>query len=224
MSEREVCILAGVGPGLGRALARRFARGGFEVAMLARDAARLDGFAREIGEAGGAAHGYPCDLTDETALRDTLRRIAADLGPASLLIYNASVWNPTPAMAFEPADFQRDLFLDVTGALVASQEVVPAMQAAGGGTLLFTGGGLALQPSMGTPVPSLTAGKAALRAFVHALAGELRPTGVRVGTVTVAGTIAPGTAFDPDRIADGFWAFYTRPAAEAPVELKFLGD
>lgn len=224
MSEREVCIVAGVGPGLGRALARRFAGGGFEVAMLARDTARLEGFAREIDEAGGAAHAYGCDLTDETALRATLRRIAGELAPPSLLIYNASVWTPTPAMAFEPADFQRDLFLDVTGALVASQEVVPAMQAAGGGTLLFTGGGLALKPSMGTPVPSLTAGKAALRAFVHALAGELQPTGVRVGTVTVAGTIAPGTAFDPDRIAESFWQLYARPAGEAPVEVKFFGD
>jgi NAD(P)-dependent dehydrogenase (short-subunit alcohol dehydrogenase family) len=223
MSDLETCVIAGVGPGLGRALARRFARGGFQVAMLARDAERLAGFAAEIAAAGGQARGFACDLTEEGGIRATVGRVRAEMGPPSLLIYNASVWNPTAAMDFAPADFQRDLFLDVTGALVAVQEVVPAMRAAGGGTLLFTGGGLALQPSMGTPVPSLTAGKAALRAFVHALAGELAPMGLRVATVTVAGTIAPGTAFDPDRIAETFWEVYARPGDVAAIEVKFTG-
>jgi len=223
MSEPGTCLLAGVGPGLGRALAHRFAREGFEVAMLARREDRLARFADEIAEAGGTARGFGCDLTDEAAIRAAVARVRADMGPPAVLVYNASVWNQTPAMAFAPADFQRDLFLDVTGALVAAQEVVPAMRAAGGGALLFTGGGLALKPSMGTPVPSLTAGKAALRAFVHALAGELAPMGVRVATVTVAGTIAPGTAFDPERIADTFWQVYTAASADAPVEVKFTG-
>lgn len=223
MSEQSTCIVAGVGPGLGRALSRRFARAGLQVAMLARDTARLDGIAEEIAAEGGRARGFGCDLTAEDELRATLRRVAAELGPASLLVYNASVWNPTPALDFKAVDFQRDLFLDVTGALVATQEVVPAMRAAGGGTLLFTGGGLALKPSMGTPVPSLATGKAALRAFVHALAGELAPLGLRARTVTVAGTIAPGTAFDPDRIAETFHEVYVQGDADAPVEVKFTG-
>ncbi|NBB68852.1 MAG: SDR family NAD(P)-dependent oxidoreductase [Alphaproteobacteria bacterium] len=223
MNEPETCIVAGVGPGLGRALARRFARAGFQVAMLARDGERLARIGDEIAAEGGRARGFPADLTVEADIRAVIGRVRDEMGPPSLLIYNASVWNPTPAMDFPPADFQRDLFLDVTGALVAAQEVVPAMRAAGGGTLLFTGGGLALKPSMGTPVPSLATGKAALRAFVHALAGELAPLGVRVATVTVAGTIAPGTGFDPERIADSFWQVYTAAGDDAPVEVKFMG-
>ena len=223
MSEPKTCIMAGVGPGLGRALAQRFAREGLKVAMLARREERLARFADDIAEAGGTARGFGCDLTDEAAIRATIARVRAEMGPPAVLVYNASVWNQTPAMAFAPADFQRDLFLDVTGALVAAQEVVPAMRAAGGGTLLFTGGGLALKPSMGTAVPSLAAGKAALRAFVHALAGELAPLGVRVATVTVAGAIEPGTAFDPERIADRFWQVYSATADDAAVEVKFTG-
>lgn len=223
MSEPETCIVAGVGPGLGRALARRFARAGLEVAMLARDGARLARIADEIAAEGGRARGVSADLTVEADIRAAIGRVRDEMGAPSLLIYNASVWNPTAAMDFAPADFQRDLFLDVTGALVAAQAVVPAMRAAGGGTLIFTGGGLALKPSMGTEVPSLAAGKAALRAFAHALAGELAPQGVRVATVTVAGTIAPGTAFDPDRIADTFFEVYAKPGEHGAVEVKFTG-
>jgi len=223
MNDDGSCIVAGVGPGLGRALARRFARAGFQVAMLARDRERLAGIADEIAREGGSAHGFGCDLTVEDDIRTAIARVGETLGPPSLLIYNASVWNPTAAMDFAPADFQRDLFLDVTGALVAAQAVVPAMRAAGRGTLIFTGGGLALKPSMGTEVPSLATGKAALRAFAHALAGELAPQGVRVATVTVAGTIAPGTAFDPERIADTFFEVYAKPGEPSAVEVKFTG-
>lgn len=223
MREPETCIVAGVGPGLGRAFARRFARAGFQVAMLARDGERLARIADEIAAAGGRARGFTSDLTVEADIRAAIARVREEMGPPSLLIYNASVWNPTPAMDVAPTDFQRDLFLDVTGALVAAQEVVPAMRAAGRGTLLFTGGGLALKPSLGTAVPSLATGKAALRAFAHALAGELAPMGVRVATVTVAGTIAPGTAFDPDRIAESFFEVYAEPGEVRAVEVKFTG-
>jgi len=224
MTDRGSCIVAGVGPGMGRALAARFARGGYAVAMLARNRGRLDGFADEIAQAGGRAYGFTCDLTDEADIRRAIGEAVGALGPPGVLLYNASVWNPTPAMDITAGDFQRDLFLNVTGALVAVQAVTPAMRAAGRGTLLFTGGGLALAPSMGTPVPSLTAGKAALRAFVHALAGELRPQGLRVATVTIAGTIAPGTDFDPQRIAESFWDLHTRPDDDTTVEVKYTGS
>jgi NAD(P)-dependent dehydrogenase (short-subunit alcohol dehydrogenase family) len=87
----------------------------------------------------------------------------------------------------------------------------------GSGSLLFTGGGLALAPQFGAGVTSLVAGKAGLRGFVHALHAELAGQGIRVGTVTVAGTVSPGTPFDPDRIAERFWALHTQ--ADGPVEI-----
>ena len=97
------------------------------------------------------------------------------------------------------------------------------MRAAGRGTLLFTGGGLALYPEYGAGVSSLAAGKAGLRAFAFALAKELAPEGIHVATVTIAGTVKPGTAFDPDRIAEEYWALHAQPADSWSVERVFDG-
>ena len=137
--------------------------------------------------------------------------------------YNGGAWHETPAMQLEPDLFSRDLNLCITGALACAQAVYPHMRAGGRGTLLFTGGRLALHPEYGAGVSSLTAGKAGLRAFVFALAKELAPEGLHVATVTIAGTVKPGTAFDPDRIAEQYWALHAEPANGWSVERVFDG-
>jgi NAD(P)-dependent dehydrogenase (short-subunit alcohol dehydrogenase family) len=104
--------------------------------------------------------------------------------------------------------------LGLTGALTGIQTVAPAMAAGGGGSILLTGGGLALMPQYGSAVPALTAVKSALRGFVHASAPEFAARGLRLGTVTIAGQVAAGGPFDPDRIAEAFWALHT---ADTPV-------
>ena len=76
------------------------------------------------------------------------------------------------------------------------------MREANAGSMLFTGGGAALKAHPG--MATRCAGKAALRLWVLTLAEDLRDTGIRVGTVTVHGRVAPGTAFDPDDIAAAF--------------------
>lgn len=96
------------------------------------------------------------------------------------------------------------------------------MSAQGGGSILMTGGGLALAPQYGGAVPALTAVKSAVRGFVHASAPEFAAHGLRLGTVTIAGQVAPGTPFDPDRIADAFWTLHR--GADPRVEYVFDGS
>ncbi len=134
-------IVAGVGPGLGLALVRRFAREGFAVSMLARDAAALD---RHAASVGGDVKGYAADLCALDTVAEAFRAMEADRGPAEVMIYNAARWHEQPVMELDPMTFNWDLALCATGALVCSQAVWPAMKAAGQGSLLFTGGGLAL--------------------------------------------------------------------------------
>lgn len=212
MALRKLCLIAGVGPGLGLAIARRFARAGYDLALIARSGAVIEAYADELRGEGVAARAFPADLSDAAALRSALATIRGEMGDAELLVYNASRWRPVPAMELDQADFNADLALDVTGALVCAQALYPAMRAAGRGVMLFTGSRVAIAPQDGKGVVSLTAGKAALRAFAHALAGEIAPEGIHVATITVDGTIAPGTAFDPAVIAEHF----TRIAAEPP--------
>jgi len=138
-----------------------------------------------------------------------------------VLVYNASAaMRMTPAMDLPIEDFAADVAVSLTGAFAAAQAVYPAMRS-GGGCMLFTGGGLALAPHYGAGVVSLTAGKSGLRGFVHALAEELRPDGIHVATVTIAGTVAPGTAFDPDLIAQRFWEMFSEPRGSWSVESVF---
>lgn len=198
---RPLAIIAAAGPGMGLAVARRFAREGFAIALIARDAGKLAAQAESLPQ----ARAYAADLTDEASTRATLARIEAEMGGAEVLVFNGGVWREGPVLAMAPGDFQTDLMLCATSALVCVQAVLPGMQARGRGTLLFTGGGLALRPEFGAGVASLTAGKSALRGLVHAMAPELTEAGLRVAMVTIAGTVAPGTAFDPDRIAEFYW-------------------
>ena len=208
MTDRPLCIVAAAGPGMGAAIARRFAREGFDLALLARDAGPLSTLEQDLRRFGGAAHGYAVDLCDVPAVRTAFDTIRERQGPAAVLVYNGGSWHEVPAMQMDPALFSRDLMLCVTGALVCAQAVHPDMKAAGSGTILFTGGGLALYPAYGAGNSSLTAGKSGLRGFTFALAKELAPEGVHVGTVTIAGAVKPGTAFDPDAIAERYWALH----------------
>lgn len=221
---KQVCTVAGVGPGVGIAVARAFARWDFAVALLARRQDQLDGYAGQIASEGGIARGYACDLGDADRIPSVFRTIESDLGPTRVLIYNAALWRETPAMEIEPAVFQRDLALSVTGAVACAQAVYPAMKSAGGGTILFTGGGLALAPQYGKSVPSLTAGKSALRGLAFAMAEELRADNIHVAMVTIAGQVAPGGSFDPQLIAERYWQLHSETRPDWTVETIYKGN
>jgi short-subunit dehydrogenase len=91
---------------------------------------------------------------------------------------------------------------DLAKALVDTGVVVDTLTA-DAGTILFTGGGFADHPV--PALATLSLGKAALRSAATILGAELAEDGIRVATVTIAGVVARGTPFDPDRIAETFW-------------------
>ena len=177
--------------------------------------------AASITAQGGAAFACPADLSDHRAVADVIATILADHGRPSVLVWNTAQWDETPALSVDPDAFDRQMRLGLTAGLTAIRAAAPAMTAGGGGTILMTGGGLALAPPHGGAVPVLTAVKSALRGFVHASAPAFAAQNLRLGTVTIAGQVAPGTAFDPDAIAGAFWALHE--AAEPVVEHIFDG-
>jgi NAD(P)-dependent dehydrogenase (short-subunit alcohol dehydrogenase family) len=93
------------------------------------------------------------------------------------------------------------------------------MRAKQSGTVLFTGGGLALEPFV--EFASLSIGKAGLRSLALSFAKELAPDGIHVGTVTIAGMIKAGTHFDPDAIAEHFWELHAQPRGAWETERVF---
>jgi short-subunit dehydrogenase len=206
-----VCVIVGAGPGLGSALARRFAAQGYALGLINRTPDPMQALMSELTPAGTVVATKTVDVADGPALAGALARFAAQLGPVDVLIYNAASATYLPPSRLPPGALDTDLAVNVTAALTASQAVLPGMRAAGAGTILLTGGGAALDPaaSMG----SLPMTKAALRALAFVLNDELTAQGIHVGTVTIAGTIGDDPDLAPARIAETFWAMHSQGPA-----------
>ncbi len=228
----KVCLITGVGPGTGAALARRFGRGGYRVAMLARDRERLTGLEREIA----GARGFPCDVTDEVALQATCAAVAAELGPPSVVIHNAVGGAFGDFQTIDPAVLRHNFEVNTMALLTLARAVAPAMVAAGEGAILCTGNTSAHRgvANFAGFAPS----KAAQRILAESIARNLWPQGVHVSYVTIDAVIdlawtrqmhadKPDEFFiTPDAIADECWhlAHQPRAAWTFDVQIRPFGE
>ncbi len=218
----RVALVIGMGPGLSAALAERFAAGGFAIAGFARHPEKSADLAAAFAARGARLEMRAVDASDFARLASAIDEVESGFGPIEVLIYNA--YRATYAMpsAVPVDEFVDDFRVNVAGALAATQAVLPAMRRRGRGTVLLTGGGLALDPTGWLPAASLAVGKAGVRNLALTLNKELTDSGVRVTTVTVTGQIAPQTEFAPDLIAETYWRLHSASAA-APAEVVYAG-
>jgi len=187
---------------------------------VARKADALASYVAELAELGVDARAYPADVSVEASLRGAFTAIRADLGDPEVLLYNASISPPGTPGEVATSDVTSAFAVGVLGALVSLQEVLPAMRARDAGTVLVTGGGLALQPW--PQATALGMSKAAVRNLVQAAARDLAETGVHVATVTINGVLgAPG--FAPDDIAEHFWNLHLQARETREVEIIYQG-
>ncbi len=211
MNEQSLCSIVGMGRGISLAVARRFATEGFRIGMISRDADEL----RTLSSEFPASRYAVADAGVEAELRQALRF----LGPANVLVYNASAGHPGVPTMLSRADAMADFEVNVVGLLAAVQETAPAMRADGKGTIIITGGGLALAPA--APLASLSIGKAAQRNLAFSLAAELEPVGIHVATVTVCGFVQPGTHFAAEKIAEEYWRLHCQQAGQFDREIVY---
>ncbi|MCA9675073.1 MAG: SDR family NAD(P)-dependent oxidoreductase [Myxococcales bacterium] len=184
MSERKpVCVVVGVGPGNGAALARRFAAGGYAVALLARSTELTSGLAAELGD----ARAYACDVTDDAAIVAVFAQIAAELGPVDALVYNAGAGTWGNVETITAAQLDQAFAINARGALVAAQQVIPAMKARGAGDILFIGATASRRGNVQTA--GFAPAKAAQRSLAEAMARHLWPAGIHVAVVIVDGVV-----------------------------------
>ena len=213
-------VLVAAGARLGLSLGKIFGGHGFDVALIARSTERLDELTEKLGAEGVAAAGYPADVTDRSALTAALDSAAGRFGGVDVLHYSSPGAGTTEALRSTGA-------LDVTvdnlrpqvectcyGAITATRAVLPAMLAAGSGTLLYTTGGSSVTPA---PV-FVSAGMAgaALRKWALTLNGALADKGIYAGHVAIGTWIAgtpgapEGAALkEPDDIARIYWDLHT---------------
>ena len=214
-------LLVGAGAGLGSAIARRFATGGYRVTLVARSAARLDELARSLDDTGAEINTIEADAINPEDLRVRMAELYGGGGAPGVVIYNAVMGVPDQLLNSTVGHLQEAYAVDVIGAIVIAQEAAPAMRAAGSGTVIVTGGGFADHPIPALATVSL--GKAALRSAATMLGVDLGPDGIRVATLTIDGQIVADTPFDPARIAERYWEIVH---LDEPwqAEFRFTGD
>jgi NAD(P)-dependent dehydrogenase (short-subunit alcohol dehydrogenase family) len=231
-SDLPVVVISGVGPGTGAAVTRRFAAGGYAVAMLARNVERLDQLAAEIPN----AHAYPCDVTDEAAIDAALTDIRSDLGLPTVLIHNAVGGAIGNFLTIDPAVLNRNFQINTMGLLYLARRLAPDMIEAGRGAIVVTGNTSSIRGRAN--FAGLAPTKAAQRILAESMARELGPRGVHVAHVLIDAVIdlewtrrrwadAPDDFFmKPSAIADEIWhvTHQDRSAWSFNVELRPFGE
>lgn len=216
---QPVCTVVGMGSGVGLAVARRFGTSGCRLALIARHSEAVTRIATLLETEGIEARGFGADAGNEHSLRAAFDVIHTSLGPTDVLVYNAFAFHQANPSELAPSQLVIDFHINVVGALISAQCVISHMKAVSRGTILFTGGGLALEPEPGAS--SLAVGKAGLRNLALSLHKELTPFHIHVATVTICGYVQNGTRFSPDDISESFLRLHRQPEGQWDRELIY---
>jgi NAD(P)-dependent dehydrogenase (short-subunit alcohol dehydrogenase family) len=184
---KGVAVVAGVGEGLGSAVARRFAAAGYKAVMWARNEDKLKGFAADIRAKGGEALGMKVDVRVEQEVADALAGIEREHGPLEVAVFNAGAQHRKPLLEITADQFEKVWRLGCLGGFVFGREAIRHMLPRKRGTLLFTGATSALRG--GANFAAFAATKFGLRAVAQSMAREFGPQGIHVATVIVDGAI-----------------------------------
>lgn len=204
---KPVALITGVGPGTGAALSRRFSKGGYRVAMLARDKARLKLLESEIED----SKGFVCDVTDIAQIDTTLVAVRSSFGDPSVFIHNAVGGTFGNFLDIDPAELERNFQINTMALLHLARRLAPPMIAAGQGVILATGNTSAFRGKAN--FAGFAPSKAAQRVLAEAISREVGPKGVHVAYLTIDAVIDLAwtrKAF-PGRPDD----FFIKPAAIA---------
>ena len=206
-SNPGTCIIVGVGPGLGAALARRFAKAGHAVAVAARHGGKLAGVVHEIAAAGGKAKAYACDATSENDVQSLFKAVEGDLGAIDVAIYNASGRARKPVANTSLEEFTDSWERCCLGGFLVGREAARRMGPAGAGSILFTGATASMKGYANSA--TFAVGKFGLRGLAESMARELQPKGVHVAHFNIDGGIGvdgEGEArLRPDAIAETYF-------------------
>ncbi|KAL9229758.1 hypothetical protein vseg_005192 [Gypsophila vaccaria] len=246
-ASKRIAAIVGVGPKLGRSIARKFAHEGYTVAILSRDLERLSMYAEDIArEEKGQVFAIRVDCADSRSIKQAFEGVLS-LGSVEVLVYNAA-YQPFP---LHPSNFteiplnafEKSLAVSCVGAFHCAQQVLPGMVERARGTILFTGCSASLSGMAG--FSELCCGKFAFRGLSQCLAREFQPLGVHVAHVVIDGLVgaprvpsmmtrSPVTGepqgggsggdglMDPDALAQTYWHLHIqdRSAWTQEIDLR----
>lgn len=180
---QKTCLVTGVGPGTGAALAKRFAAGGYQLAMLARDEERLN----EIASTTQGAHPFVCDVGDADSLENTVAEVKHALGPIHIVVHNAYGATLSNFLDLEPNDFKRNFEINSVALLRLAQLTAPEMIERGEGVIMATGNTSAYRGKANFAGFAPT--KAAQRILIESIARAAGPQGLHAVYVAIDAVI-----------------------------------
>jgi NAD(P)-dependent dehydrogenase (short-subunit alcohol dehydrogenase family) len=216
----KTLVICGYGPGISAAVAKRFGKEGFQVALVARNEQRLAAGAAALEASGIRAAAFRADLGNETDVARVLESVRAALGAITVVHWNAYATSAGDLLAADAVATRAIFDVPVVGLLAAVKSALPDLERSPDGALLVTNGGFGLNDaaideraikfnSMG-----LGLANAAKRKLVGMLAQKLKLRGVYVGEVMVLGSVK-GSAWDNGTatleaatVADAFYDLY----------------
>jgi NAD(P)-dependent dehydrogenase (short-subunit alcohol dehydrogenase family) len=222
----QTAVIAGVGPGLGESLARKFVEEGCQVGLFARSADYLEELA---GDLGGDTMAVPTDITDPEQVETGFQEVRDAFGPVDILVNHASGGAWKGLQSISAAEFEQSFRVSAGGALLCSQAAVEDMLTEDGGTIIFTGATSAVRGRDGAI--GFSAAKFAVRGMAESMARELGPEGIHVAHVVIDGQIATPQVraadddrneeafLDPDAIAESYWHLVTQDRSSWTLEL-----
>jgi len=228
-----VALVVGAGDGLGSAVARRFARGGYVAALARRGGEKLESACKEIEAAGGRAHGFGVDARREDEVVALFDRIERELGPIEVAVHNIGANVSFSILEMDARKYTKVWEMACFSGFLVGREAARRMVPRGRGTILFTGATASVRGGAG--FAAFAGAKHALRALAQSMARELGPRGVHVGHVVIDGPIdmpwirenfpdmvasrPPDGLLAPDAIAESYWTLHTQPRSAWTHEL-----
>jgi NAD(P)-dependent dehydrogenase (short-subunit alcohol dehydrogenase family) len=227
-------LVVGVGAsrGLGAAIARRFADGGFAVAIAGRNAEKLAETAAALRATGATVASVAGDASNPADVAKFFAAVQA-LGPLAVVVHNAGGNNPAPFLKVSPEQFEQHWREHALGGFHVAQAALPVLLEQGGGTLIFTGASGSLRGKAN--FAPFAAAKAALRALAQSVAREYGPKNIHVGHVVIDGGIegdrllsrvpqlqkqrGPDGLLNIDAIADAYWLLHHQHRSAWTLEL-----
>jgi NAD(P)-dependent dehydrogenase (short-subunit alcohol dehydrogenase family) len=222
---KPVCVVVGVGPGNGSAIARRFAAEGYAVALVARGVEKLADLERGLDH----ARAYACDVTHAEQVGGVFGQIEQEMGPASVLIYNAGSGHFKNFDETNAEEFEADWKINALGLLLTGKAVVPQMRRGRGGAIVVIGATASLTGNAG--FAPFAAAKSAQRSLAQSMARHLDPEGIHVAYVIIDAIVDTPRAREmmpdrpdelfakPEHIAEAVWFLSQQPKSAWTFEL-----
>ena len=182
-----VALAIGAGDAIGAAFARRFAAGGYSVAIARRDAQKSQTLIQDVADAGGIVRAYSVDARSEAQTAELFDTVESELGPIAVCLYNAGANAQIPILETEAGMFRKIWDLACFGGFLTAREAARRMAPRGKGTLLFTGATASVRGGAG--FTAFASAKFALRGMAQSLARELGPKGIHVAHLVIDGGV-----------------------------------